>query len=188
MPGFFRWRTSLDFPLTKHSNLYWEKKTLSSYRPIKVPSSKKSVSRWTGSDEIQFYTSENDDIKAAIVERFNWTIKTRMHRYFTHSQSYRYVNVLQALVHSSTTLIRAVLECHPALLMLKSSFDTNFFTNAWKNQNDVSTSANEWESVSESKHSRKVTCPDDRKRFASSARNFSLLLSLTRLRTWWMKR
>ena len=50
--------------------------------------------------EIKFYTSENDDIKAAIVERFNRTLKTRMYRFFTHSKSYRYVDVLQDLVHS----------------------------------------------------------------------------------------
>ena len=30
--------------------------------------------------EIKFYTSENDDIKADIVERFNRTLKTRMYR------------------------------------------------------------------------------------------------------------
>ena len=34
--------------------------------------------------DIRFYTSENDDIKAAIVERFNRTLKTRMYRYFIH--------------------------------------------------------------------------------------------------------
>ena len=44
--------------------------------------------------DIRFYTSENDDIKAAIVERFNRTLKTRMYRYFTHSKSFRYVDVL----------------------------------------------------------------------------------------------
>ena len=44
--------------------------------------------------EIKFYASENDDIKAAIVERFNRTLKTRMYRYFTHSKSYRYADVL----------------------------------------------------------------------------------------------
>ena len=32
--------------------------------------------------EKKFYTSENDDIKAAIVERFNRTLKIRMYRYF----------------------------------------------------------------------------------------------------------
>jgi len=32
---------------------------------------------------IHFYTSENEDIKAAVVERFNRTLKTKMYRYFT---------------------------------------------------------------------------------------------------------
>ena len=44
--------------------------------------------------DIRFYTSENDDIKSAIVERINRTLKTRMYRYFTHSKSFRYVDVL----------------------------------------------------------------------------------------------
>ena len=36
--------------------------------------------------EIKFYTSENDDIyiKAAIVERFNRTLRTCTYRYFRH--------------------------------------------------------------------------------------------------------
>ena len=50
--------------------------------------------------EINFYTSEKDDMKAAIMERFNRTLKTRMYRYFTHSKSSRYVDVLQDLVQS----------------------------------------------------------------------------------------
>jgi len=32
---------------------------------------------------IKFYTSENEDIKAAVVERFNRTLKEKMYRYFT---------------------------------------------------------------------------------------------------------
>jgi len=32
---------------------------------------------------IYFYTSENEDIKAVVVERFNKTLKTKMYRYFT---------------------------------------------------------------------------------------------------------
>ena len=49
--------------------------------------------------EIKFYTSENDDVKATIVEKFNRTLKTRKYRFFTYSKSYRYVDVLQDLVH-----------------------------------------------------------------------------------------
>ena len=49
---------------------------------------------------IKFYTSENDDIKAAVIERFNRTLKSRMWRYFTHKNTRRYLDVLQDLVHS----------------------------------------------------------------------------------------
>ena len=49
---------------------------------------------------INFYTSENEDIKAAVVERFNWTLKTKMFRYFTHENTRRYVDVLPDLIHS----------------------------------------------------------------------------------------
>jgi len=32
---------------------------------------------------VKFYTSENEDLKAAVVERFNQTLKEKMFRYFT---------------------------------------------------------------------------------------------------------
>jgi len=49
---------------------------------------------------IKFYTSENDDLKAAVVERFNRTLKTKMFRYFTYKKTRRYVDVLDDLLHS----------------------------------------------------------------------------------------
>jgi len=49
---------------------------------------------------IHFYTSENEDLKASIVERFNRTLKTKMYRYFTHANTRRYVDVLGDLLHS----------------------------------------------------------------------------------------
>ena len=39
---------------------------------------------------IKFYTSENEDLKAAVVERFNRTLKTKMFRYFTYKNTRRY--------------------------------------------------------------------------------------------------
>jgi transposase InsO family protein len=49
---------------------------------------------------IRHYWSYNDDIKAAVVERFNRTLKTRMHRYFTAHHTNRWVDVLQSLIDS----------------------------------------------------------------------------------------
>jgi hypothetical protein len=49
---------------------------------------------------IQFYVSQNEDIKASVVERFNRTLKTKMWRYFTHRNTYRYLDTLQDFLHS----------------------------------------------------------------------------------------
>jgi len=49
---------------------------------------------------IHFYTSENEDLKASVVELFNRTLKTKMYRYFTHTNTRRYVDILDDLVHS----------------------------------------------------------------------------------------
>jgi hypothetical protein len=49
---------------------------------------------------IKHYWSLNDDIKAACVERFNRTLKTRMFRYLTHYRTNRWVDVLNDLVAS----------------------------------------------------------------------------------------
>src|SRR6267154_742869 len=49
---------------------------------------------------IRHYTSENDDIKAAVVERFNRTLKGVMWRYLSHTMNGRYIDVLPQLVSS----------------------------------------------------------------------------------------
>ena len=46
---------------------------------------------------VKFFTTDSEQ-KASIVERFNRTLKTRMFKYFTSANTYRYVDVLQALV------------------------------------------------------------------------------------------
>ena len=51
-------------------------------------------------NSIHFYTSNNYDIKAAVVERFNRTLKTKMYKYFTAKKTKKYLNVLPNLVKS----------------------------------------------------------------------------------------
>ena len=140
--------------------------------------------------KIKFYTSENDDIKAAIVEIFNQTLKTRMYRYFSHSKSYRYDDVLQVLVHSYNHSYHRSIGMAPASVNVKNErlVRQKLFYQHLENQHGGTTSVNEWELVSESKHSRKATCPDGRNKFSSSGRNFPLLRSLTRSKTYGMMR
>jgi transposase InsO family protein len=65
-------------------------------------------------NDIKFYTSENDDIKCALVERFNRTLKSRMFRYFTHKSSLRYIDVLQQIVHTYKDKIHSTIKMAPS--------------------------------------------------------------------------
>lgn len=49
---------------------------------------------------IRFRHARNPDIKAAVVERLNRTIRERMWRYFSHKNTSRYVEVLQKIIHA----------------------------------------------------------------------------------------
>ena len=50
--------------------------------------------------DIKHYTSENEDIKAAVVERFNRTLKNKMWRYFTYAKTQKYIDVLDEMIDS----------------------------------------------------------------------------------------
>ena|SRR5436190_1255472 len=49
---------------------------------------------------IKYVTTQNPDIKAAVVERVNRTLKTRMWRYLTHKNTLKYIDVLPQLVNA----------------------------------------------------------------------------------------
>ena len=53
---------------------------------------------------IQFYTATNEP-KAAVVERVNRTLKSKLYRYFTGVNSLRYIDVLQDIVDSYNNTI-----------------------------------------------------------------------------------
>ena len=50
--------------------------------------------------EIQFRVARNPDIKAAVVERLNRTLRERTWRYFSHSNTKRYIDIVQKIVHA----------------------------------------------------------------------------------------
>jgi len=62
---------------------------------------------------IKFYTSENEYPKAAVVERFNRTLKEKMFRYFTHKNTHRYTDVLDELLHSYNNTYHRSIEISP---------------------------------------------------------------------------
>ncbi|XP_054272639.1 uncharacterized protein LOC128992920 [Macrosteles quadrilineatus] len=49
---------------------------------------------------VRYVTTQNPDVKSAVVERVNRTLKSRMWRYLTYKNTHRYINVLQKLVNA----------------------------------------------------------------------------------------
>lgn len=63
-------------------------------------------------EKIRFFTS-NNETKAAIVERFNRTLKNRMWRYFTANNTRRYIDILPQLVDSYNNSWHRSIKCKP---------------------------------------------------------------------------
>jgi hypothetical protein len=49
---------------------------------------------------IKHYWTMNDEIKAAVVERWIRTLKSKIYKYFTHKNTYRWIDVLQTLIEN----------------------------------------------------------------------------------------
>lgn len=73
----------------------------------------REVSAWLRERDIMHFAS-NSDKKAAIVERFNRTLKHRLWRYFTAHDTTRYVNVLQDVVYAYNHSVHRTLKMRPA--------------------------------------------------------------------------
>ena len=63
---------------------------------------------------VRFFTSHNDDIKCAIVERFNRTLMEKLHRYFTKNNTRSYVDQLQNIMNSYNKTRHSSTGCAPA--------------------------------------------------------------------------
>lgn len=50
--------------------------------------------------KVHFFTTQNEDIKAAVIERFNKTLKNKLYRYFTHNNTFKFTNVLKQMIES----------------------------------------------------------------------------------------
>ena len=62
---------------------------------------------------INHYMSKNQEIEASLVERVQRTIKAMVFRYFTHSNSYRYIESLPKLVNSYNNTYHSAIQMAP---------------------------------------------------------------------------
>lgn len=78
----------------------------------------KPLQQFLKENDIQFRVATNPDVKAAVVERFNRTLKERMYRYFTFKNTKRYIDVLQPLVGAYNKTPHSTIKMPPAAVTL----------------------------------------------------------------------
>lgn len=69
---------------------------------------------------IKFFTSHNDDIKCAIVERFNRTLMNKIHRYFTRNNTRSFLGDLQNILTSYNNTRHSATGLAPSNVSLKN--------------------------------------------------------------------
>ena len=74
---------------------------------------------------ITWFNNENSEIKSCIVERFIRTLKEKIWRYFTHSNSTKFIHVLNDIVHSYNSSIHRSIGAAPC------NINENNFMSAW---------------------------------------------------------
>jgi hypothetical protein len=85
------------------------------------------VQRLFKKHDIKFYVAQNDDVKAAVVERVNRTLKSKMFKYFTHKNTYRYIDVLQDFVNAYNGSV------HRTIKMAPKDVDRNNILQVYRN-------------------------------------------------------
>lgn len=69
--------------------------------------------KYLAENGISFYTSENDDVKCALVERFIRTFKSKMWRYFTRNKTLKYIDILGHLTKSYNSTFHSTIKMAP---------------------------------------------------------------------------
>lgn len=112
-------------------------------QPIALQSDKgseflnKTFQKFLKDKGVHFFTTENEDIKASIVERFNRTLKEKMWRYFTKVNNLRYIDVLGSLVRNYNN------SHHRSIRMAPTQVNLTNQEQVWKNLYEKSLSTNE---------------------------------------------
>lgn len=72
--------------------------------------------------KIHFFTTENPETKASIVERFQRTLKSRMWKYFTHHRTLKYFDVLPQLVEGYNHSYHRSIKCAPVSVTKQNEY------------------------------------------------------------------
>ena len=72
---------------------------------------------------IKHYTSQNEDIKCAIVERWHRTLLAKLYRYFTRANTIRYIDIIQDLVQSYNDTYHSAIKMTPSQVNVHNELD-----------------------------------------------------------------
>jgi len=79
---------------------------------------------------VDFHTTHNPDVKGAVIERFNRTLKTKMCKYFTKNNTYRYLDVINNLLASYNSV-------HSTIAMPPSKVSPSNIYSVWQKVNSL---------------------------------------------------
>ena len=68
---------------------------------------------------VDFHTTHNPDIKGAVIERFNRTLKMKMYKYFTKNNKYRYLDVISNILTSYNNSVHSTMAMAPSSVSLE---------------------------------------------------------------------
>ena len=94
----------------------------------------KEFLKYCSTNKIQIYSTQSE-LKASVVERFNRTLREKMHRYFSYADTNKYINVLDDLIQSYNKSYHRSIKCTP--ISITPSTDQNkIFYNLYKYRKD----------------------------------------------------
>lgn len=102
-------------------------------KPIKINTDKgkeflnKTFQDFLRVNNIKFYTTNNPDIKASIVERFNQTLKSKMFKFLHYKNTKRYVDALAHLLESYNNSVHSTTKYAPSKINEKNILEV------WRN-------------------------------------------------------
>lgn len=85
------------------------------------------VQKFFKNKDIHHFTTQNPDVKAAVVERFNRTLKTKMWRYLHYVNTERYIDALEDLVNAYNN------SYHRTIRMTPNSVNENNILQVYRN-------------------------------------------------------
>jgi transposase InsO family protein len=72
-----------------------------------------TVQQYLKRQGVDFHTTHNPDINGAVIERFNRTLKTKMFKYLTKNNTYRYLDVINSLLASYNNSVHSSIAMTP---------------------------------------------------------------------------